>query len=162
MEQISLNLKPIMHHFKSEQLIPVSIAEAWDFFSNPANLIVLTNPNLKMKMESENGLTPIFAGKILKIRVKLFGFFPSSFLSEITEVEAPKFFIDTQLKGPFAFWQHKHLLSEIEGGTRITDEVTLKFPLGFLGIIAYRVFGKMYMKTIFDYRKLVLEKKFPG
>ena len=119
-----------MHTFHSEQYLPIPLEQAWEFFANPANLMVLTDSKMKMKMESENGLTPIFTGKVLKITVKLFGLFPSSFLSEMTEVKAPDYFIDTQLTGPFAFWQHKHLLTEIEGGTKITDEVTLKFPLG--------------------------------
>ena len=149
-----------MHYFHSEQNLPISLEQAWEFFSNPANLMVLTNPKMKMQMESKNGLTPIFAGKVLKISVKLFGFFPSSFLSEMTEVKPPDYFIDTQLTGPFAFWQHKHLLTEIEGGTKITDDVTLKFPLGWLGVIAFHLFGKKYLQKIFAYRKLVLEQQF--
>ena len=159
-EGINLSLKNIMHLFKSEQNLPISINQAWDFFSNPANLMVLTHPKMKMKMESENGLNPIFKGKILKISVTLFGFFPSTFLSEISEVQAPDFFIDTQLKGPFAFWQHKHLLTEIDGGTKITDEVTLKFPLGFIGVVANYLFGKKYLENVFKYRKKVLDERF--
>ncbi len=149
-----------MHTFHSEQYLPIPLEQAWEFFANPANLMVLTDSKMKMKMESENGLTPIFTGKVLKITVKLFGLFPSSFLSEMTEVKAPDYFIDKQLTGPFAFWQHKHLLTEIEGGTKITDDVTLKFPLGFIGVIAFHLFGKKYLQKIFAYRKLVLEKQF--
>lgn len=149
-----------MHHFHSEQDLPISKEQAWEFFSNPANLMVLTHPKMQMQMESENGLIPIFAGKVLKIKIKLFGFFPSFFLSEMTEIKAPDYFIDTQLTGPFAFWQHKHLLTKIEGGTKITDDVTLKFPLGFLGVVAYHLFGKKHLIKIFAYRKLVLEKQF--
>lgn len=149
-----------MHKFHSEQNLPVSKDQAWVFFSDPANLMLLTDSKMQMKMESKNGLTPIFAGKVLKITVKLFGLFPSSFLSEMTEVKAPDYFIDTQLTRPFAFWQHKHLLTEIEGGTKITDEVTLKFPLGFIGVIAFHLFGKKHLQKIFAYRKVALEKQF--
>lgn len=149
-----------MHHFQTTQDLPVSLDQAWDFFSDPANLIVLTHPKMDVWMESENGLTPIFPGKILKIRIKLFGYIPSSFLSEITEVKAPHYFIDTQLKGPFGYWQHKHLLTTIDGGTRVTDDVKFKFPMGPLGVLAYNIFGKQYLKGIFDYRHMFLEKKF--
>lgn len=149
-----------MHQFYTEQIIPVPLDQAWNFFSNPANLMVLTHPKMKMKMESQNGLTPIFEGKVLKIKVKLFGIFSTSFLSEITEIKAPNYFMDTQLTGPFAFWQHKHSLSKVEGGTKVIDEITLKFPLGFVGTVAYDLFGKKYLIKIFAYRKLVLEKQF--
>ena len=149
-----------MHHFTTVQNLPIPLEQAWEFFSNPSNLMVLTHSKMKMQMGSENGLTPIFKGKLLRIRIKLFGFFPTTFLSEITEVQAPSKFIDTQLKGPFAFWQHKHILTEIDGGTKITDDLKFKFPLGFLGLLAYHLFGKKYLKTIFEYRKMVLEKKF--
>lgn len=149
-----------MHLFYSEQIIPVSLNQAWDFFSNPANLMVLTDPKMKMKMESENGLTPIFEGKVLKIRVQLFRIFPTSFLSEITEIKAPDYFIDTQLTGTFAFWQHKHSLLKAEGGTKILDEVSLKFPLGLVGVLAYHLFGKRQLETVFAYRKMVLENRF--
>ncbi len=157
-DYIYLNLR--MHRFYTEQNLPVSKDQVWKFFSDASNLMILTHPKMKMTMESENGLTPIFEGKILKIKIKLFGIFPSFFLSEITELQAPDFFIDTQLKGPFAYWQHKHLLTEIDGGTKITDEVTFKFPLGFMGVAAYHLFGKEYLKGVFDYRKIVLEKRF--
>lgn len=149
-----------MHKFISEQTVPISLDQAWEFFSNPANLIVLTNPKMKMKMESENGLMPIFEGKVLKIKITLFGIFPSSFLSEITEIKAPDYFIDTQLTGPFAFWQHKHSLIKVEGGTKVLDEVTLKFPLGLLGVLAYHLFGKRQLEMVFAYRKRVLEDRF--
>ena len=149
-----------MDTFHSEQNLPISLEQAWEFFSNPANLIVLTNPKMKIKMESENGLMPIFEGKVLKIKIALFGIFPSAFLSEITEIKAPDYFIDTQLTGPFAFWQHKQSLIKVEGGTKVLDEVTLKFPLGLLGVLAYNLFGKRQMETVFAYRKLVLENTF--
>jgi len=115
---------------------------------------------MKMEMESENGLVPIFAGKVLKIKIKLLGIFPSSFLSEMTEVKGPDYFIDTQLTGPFAYWQHKHSFIEIPSGTKITDEVNLKFPLGILGLLVYRLFGKKHLEGIFYYRKKVLEERF--
>ena len=115
---------------------------------------------MKMTMESENGLLPIFEGKVLKIGIRIFGIFPSSFLSEITEIKPLEYFIDTQLTGPFAYWQHKHLLIKTETGVKIHDQISLKFPLGWIGQMAYHIFGKSHLQGVFEYRKKVLEEKF--
>jgi ligand-binding SRPBCC domain-containing protein len=149
-----------MHYFTSEQNLSISLEEAWSFFSNPANLIVLTHPKMGMTMTSDNGLTPIFEGKVLKIGIKIFGIFPSSFLSEITEIKPLEYFIDTQLTGPFAYWQHKHLLIKTENGVTIVDQINLKFPLGLIGQFAYKLFGKRHLQNVFNYRKQVLVNRF--
>jgi len=39
-----------IHVINSEQELPISMAEAWEFFSTPANLEKLTPKNLQFKI----------------------------------------------------------------------------------------------------------------
>lgn len=61
-------------------------------------------------------------------------------LAEITELdEANTTFVDTQIKGPFRSWVHRHV---VEGGPEpdratLTDDIAYELPLGGLG----RLFG---------------------
>jgi ligand-binding SRPBCC domain-containing protein len=38
-----------MHQFKAEQFLPITKEKAWDFFSSPKNLSVITPPEMDFK-----------------------------------------------------------------------------------------------------------------
>ena len=46
-----------MKVLKTIQFLPVSITDAWDFFSNPANLKTITPPYMGFDITSENACT---------------------------------------------------------------------------------------------------------
>jgi ligand-binding SRPBCC domain-containing protein len=81
-------------------------------------------------------------------------------MTEITEVEEQKFFIDKQRKGPYAIWHHEHYFKETEGGVEMIDIVHYKNPLGFIGEIANSLFVKRQLKRIFEYRFQKVEEIF--
>jgi ligand-binding SRPBCC domain-containing protein len=68
--------------------------------------------------------------------------------------------VDEQRVGPYAMWHHQHKIEPIEGGVLMTDIVSYKPPLGFLGAIANALFIKRQLKGIFDYRTVALERRF--
>jgi ligand-binding SRPBCC domain-containing protein len=45
------------------------------------------------------------------------------FTSEITACECPDFFQDTMVSGAFATFQHDHIFEELQGKTRMIDEL---------------------------------------
>ncbi len=85
----------------------------------------------------------------------------SSWVTEITRVEAQKFFIDEQRFGPYKMWHHEHWFEAVDDEkTLIIDKISYKIPLGFVGHIGQNVFIKKQLKSIFNYRFTVLEKLF--
>ena len=76
-----------------------------------------------------------------------------NWMTEITQVEHEKYFIDEQRFGPFKFWHHQHHFKEIANGVEMTDILTYGLPLGFIGEIAHELFVANKLKETFNYRE---------
>ncbi len=55
---------------------------------------------------------------------------PRRWKSRIVEWRPPRLFTYQQAQGPFVYFEHEHLLLEIEGGTRVIDRVSYRVPGG--------------------------------
>ncbi|TVR38549.1 MAG: cell division inhibitor [Cryomorphaceae bacterium] len=143
-----------------KQFLPISMEEAWAFFSNPSNLAKITPPHMGFVIRSGADKT-MYAGQLITYTVKPFPGVPLTWVTEITQVNEPHFFIDNQVFGPYSLWHHQHFFKPVEGGIEMEDIVHYKIPLGILGRIAHALFVKRQLKQIFDYRVKVLEERFP-
>jgi len=141
------------------QCLPISIADAWSFFSDPQNLPKITPPSLQLKITSEQFDT-IYAGMIITYRVSPFPGIPMNWVTEITHVDKPHLFIDEQRFGPYRFWHHQHHFREIEGGVEIRDIVHYSLLISPLDGIINSLIVKRQLSEIFSYRRRYLEKKF--
>ncbi len=147
------------YSLKTVQHLPIDIKQAWEFFSNPANLQQITPSQLGFSIISSHHGVKMYAGQIIEYKVKPVLGIPLYWMTEITHVEDRKYFIDEQRFGPYALWHHQHHFKEVENGVEMTDIVHYKLPLGILGRIAHELFVKKQLKEIFDYRyKVVAEK----
>jgi ligand-binding SRPBCC domain-containing protein len=141
-----------LHHFQSSQKLPISLEKAWDFFSDPQNLKVITPPEMGFVVHKDFDGRKTYSGQIINYTVRpIFGI-PLNWTTEITHVNAPHFFVDEQRFGPYAFWHHKHHFSEIDGGVLMEDSVHYIVPLGIFGQIANALFIKRQLNQIFDFR----------
>ena len=145
---------------KSVQKLPITIEQAWDFFSNPNNLLVITPPSLQLKVTNEVFGDEVYAGQIISYRVKPLLNISFYWMTEIKHVEKYKMFVDEQRKGPYALWHHQHHFKKIDGGMEMTDIVHYKNPLSFLGSIANKLFVSKKVNEIFEYRKVKIESLF--
>ena len=146
-----------VHSIKTVQLIKISMDEAWDFFSSPANLQKITPEKLGFKIVSKHHGEKMYAGQIIEYYVKpLFGI-PLYWMTEITHVVDKKYFIDEQRFGPYTMWHHQHHFKETPEGLEMTDIVHYKLPFGILGELAHTLFVKKQLQGIFDYRFKVVE-----
>lgn len=102
----------------------------------------------------------MYAGQVISYIVKPVAGIPMRWITEITHVNEPNYFVDEQRSGPYAFWHHKHFLKEIPGGVEMRDLIHYTLPLGPLGWIANNLFVKKQLQDIFLYRKMVLEELF--
>ena len=50
-------------------------------------------------------------------------------------------------------WHHTHAFEDADGGTRMTDRVRYRLPLGPLGELAHPVFVRRTLERIFDFRR---------
>jgi ligand-binding SRPBCC domain-containing protein len=141
-----------MHLLKTVQKIPVDIKTAWGFFSSPENLKVITPPQMGFNITSQYREDKMYSGMIISYIVKPFPLIPVNWVTEITHVNEPYYFVDEQRFGPYTFWHHQHKFREAEGGTEITDIVHYKLPFWFLGKIINALIVKHQLKKIFEYR----------
>ena len=146
-----------LHLLKAEQKLPISRAEAWEFFSDAANLAKITPPSLGFEVVSPLS-ERMYAGMIIQYRVRpLFGV-AVGWVTEITHVDEPNLFVDEQRFGPYRFWHHQHLFRELPGGTEVRDVVHYALPAG--AGAARNLLVAPRLAEIFDYRREVLETTF--
>ncbi len=136
------------------QKMPVSLEKAWDFFSSPLNLAKITPEEMAFKVTSNiNPIDKMYAGMIITYKVSPVAGIKLNWMTEITQVEDQRYFIDEQRFGPYQFWHHQHHFKSIPGGVEMTDVLTYGMPLGFLGTIANSLFVANKLQQIFKYRK---------
>jgi ligand-binding SRPBCC domain-containing protein len=149
-----------VYSIKTIQKLPITLDQAWDFFSSPANLKEITPDNLGFKIISQHHGDKMYTGQIIEYTVSPVLGIPMYWMTEITHVEDKKYFVDEQRYGPYSMWHHQHHFKTIEGGVEMTDIVHYKLPLWFLGDIANVLFVNKQLKNIFDYRYKIVEQKF--
>ena len=149
-----------VYSLKTVQTIPISLDEAWDFFSSPANLQEITPDNLGFKIISKYHGDTMYAGQVIEYKVSPLLGIPLYWMTEMTHVEDKKYFVDEQRYGPYSMWHHQHHFKVVEGGVEMTDIVHYKLPLWFLGDIANTVLVKKQLQQIFDYRFKKVEALF--
>ena len=149
-----------VYSLKTVQLLPISLDEAWDFFSSPKNLQKITPVDMGFSIISKHHGETMYAGQIIEYTVKPLLGIPLYWMTEITQVNDKKYFIDQQRFGPYSLWHHQHHFKAVVGGVEMTDIVHYKMPFWFLGDIANSLFVKKQLKGIFDFRFTKAEELF--
>ncbi len=140
------------------QRLPISMDEAWAFFSSPRNLKHITPPEMRFEILSNSGSEVMYAGQIITYHVRPLLGIKMFWMTEITHVEQGKYFVDEQRIGPYSIWHHQHHFKAIPGGVEMTDIVTYRVPLGFLGEWLAGWLVKKKLEAIFDYRFKMLSQ----
>ena len=138
-------------HIDRAQLVPLSLDEAFGFFADASNLEAITPPWLRFRI-----LTPqpvvVREGTLIDYRLTLHRV-RVRWRTRIERWEPGRRFVDAQIEGPFALWQHTHTFEETSGGTLIRDRVDYRMPLGALGRLAHGLLIGRDLERIFDYRR---------
>lgn len=146
-----------MYQFSASQYVPVPPDRVWAFFSDAANLPRLTPPHMKPRLRDAPP-AKMETGMRVRLQVRPILGIPMPFASEITVVEPPHRFVDELRQGPFAAWQHEHHFAPEGSGTRITDTVRYRLPLGFLGKLFHGWLVKQEIEKLFAYRHRATEQ----
>lgn len=151
-----------VYQLNRKQKIDRPIDEVWEFFSSPNNLRKITPADMDFNVRSELP-DEMYPGMIIEYQVRPIASIPVTWVTEITQLQPPHFFIDEQRIGPYSFWHHQHHFRSlgIKGGTEIVDLVHYSVPLGILGRFAHWLFIDKQLNAIFDYRNEVIGQLFP-
>jgi ligand-binding SRPBCC domain-containing protein len=148
-----------LHTLEQEQVLPITLAEAWEFFSSPANLNEITPSDLGFEITSAPE-PKMYEGQIITYRVRIAPFVWLPWVTEIKCVDEGRSFIDEQRFGPYKFWHHRHEFETVPGGVLMRDKVHYGLPFGPFGGIAHAVFVRRKLEWIFGFRKRILAERF--
>jgi ligand-binding SRPBCC domain-containing protein len=144
-----------MRQLEFMQFLPIPLEEAWAFFSNPANLQKITPEDMKFIIRSEVP-EKIYPGLIIIYTVSPLFRIPVKWVTEITHVKEPFYFVDEQLSGPYFVWHHEHHFKEVPGGVMMIDRLFYKVPMGFIGNILDTLLIHKKVQGIFLHRTKAL------
>jgi ligand-binding SRPBCC domain-containing protein len=148
-----------LYRLRFTQKLPIHLSQAWDFFSNPANLSRITPAWLNFEVTSDLP-ERMYAGMLITYRIRPIAGLPLSWVTEITHVDEPYSFIDEQRFGPYRFWHHRHLFREKSDGIEVEDVVHYALPLGVIGRLINRLIIRRRLEEIFEFRRRALEEIF--
>jgi ligand-binding SRPBCC domain-containing protein len=142
-----------------KQKLPITVDQAWEFLSSPANLKTITPDYMSFDIVSVLD-RPMYPGQIIQYIVTPLLGIKTKWVTEITQVVDKKYFVDEQRFGPYALWHHKHFIKAIEGGVEMEDIIDYKVPFGFLGRLVHPFLVQPKLEEIFTYRKEKLTELF--
>jgi ligand-binding SRPBCC domain-containing protein len=143
----------------------------------PANLAKISPAKFSPLVEFSGDLRD---GARATIKIAPLGIPLFSWVAVFSEVQSSgdkRKFVDTQEKGPFAFWRHQHIFEAgqqwIEGrrsgskvkfeqpGTWMRDRVEYEPPAGPLGDLLDKIRIRLELENLFAYRYEKLREFFP-
>jgi len=146
---------------KTEQAIPISLEEAWNFFSSPLNLAKITPREMNFVVTSDfNENTKMYPGMVITYTITPVLGIKLNWMTEITHVMEGKYFVDEQRFGPYALWHHQHHFKAIKGGVLMTDILNYAIPYGIMGRLANSIFVAKQVNNIFSYREKAIKDLF--
>ncbi len=151
-----------VHTLRVSQFLPVERSDLWEFLCQPGNLSEITPSEMGFRVTSPVNSGVMYSGQIITYKVMPFKGIRVNWVTEISHLREGWYFVDEQRFGPYRFWHHKHFLEEVEGGTCMSDLVTYKMPLGWIGRIMNLLLVRRKLRQIFEYRQRVLEDRFGG
>jgi ligand-binding SRPBCC domain-containing protein len=142
--------------FVKESVIEASAKRVFAFHEAPDAFERLQPP--WQQAEIVQPPTSLEVGTRVELRIRL-GPFWQTLIAEHVAYEPGKMFADRMLKGPFASWLHRHIVSP-RGPDRcvLTDDIEYELPLGLLGRIFGGALARRQLEQMFDYRHEVTRR----
>lgn len=148
-----------LRRLERSQVVARPLEEIFEFFGDPRSLEQLTPAFLHFHFLNKPPLR-METGTVLHYRVRLYGV-PVRWITCIDEFEPPRRLIDSQMSGPYAYWQHTHLFEAIsKDATLIRDLVRYRMPLPPFGEVAHSLFVARVLHQIFDFRTTEIRRLF--
>ena len=140
-----------IHILERTQIVPLPRPDVFAFFADARNLEAITPRFLRFQILPPVPST-LEAGSRIDYRLSLLGV-PFRWRTRIAAWEPGVRFVDVQERGPYALWHHTHTFADVAGGTRVSDQVEYRLPLGALGEVAHPIMVRRTLARIFDHRR---------
>jgi len=141
------------------QHLPVALETAWQFFTDPYNLLKITPAWLDFRIVSGSGAR-LYPGMIISFRVTPLARLSYLWVTEVTQVNAPYFFVDEMRFGPYRFWHHQHRFTPNANGVSVEDTIHYAVKGGPVGRFLNRVWVRPKLNEIFAFRSRTLATLF--
>lgn len=145
--------------FEHSSVINTTMDAIWDFHEDPQAFAKLTPPPIFVQVHRRD-LDSLTDGEMEF--TLWFGPVPIRWLAQHEPGPTEHSFADRMMRGPVAYWLHRHIFEEVEGGIRLTDRITIQHKPGAAGILTRLMFGGLPLRFLFIYRhlrtRLTLEK----
>jgi ligand-binding SRPBCC domain-containing protein len=156
--------------YRTEQWLPYSVPAVFAALANPGNLPQLMPAWQKARI-AEGSIVPppptpspraiVAAGVGTRLLLSFCPFPHSPFRvrweAQIIEFAWNDHFVDLQMRGPFAFWSHRHSVSATtrDGirGACVVDLIEYELPFGPLGRFAHRLWLRTQIERSFAHRQ---------
>jgi ligand-binding SRPBCC domain-containing protein len=141
-----------VHVLERSQRLALPATRAFAFYADALNLEAITPPWLAFRVATP-GPIEMRTGTLIDYRLRLHGV-PVRWRTRIEAWEPPERFVDVQVRGPYALWEHTHTF-EPDGAHAVVirDRVRYALPFGPLGRLAHALFVRRDLERIFDHRR---------
>ena len=146
--------------FVATSRIPASAEAVFEWHEAPGTFEQLTPPWARVRVVSHEG--GIRDGARVSLLV---GPAPFSLRWDLEhrDYQHGRSFTDVQRRGPFRYWNHRHLITpQGPDACVLEDTIEYELPLGRLGWLLGRPFMQRKLKRLFAYRHAVTRRAFEG
>lgn len=136
--------------FVKESVIAASVERVFAFHELPDALARLTPPWESSRVIQMAKISEVGSEAIIETRI--LGLFPARWVARHTVYDPPRMFEDVQVKGPFQFWRHRHLIRPHANGALLRDEIEYEPPFHIFGQLAAPFLIIPRLEKLFGYR----------
>lgn len=121
-----------MPHYTVTIEIARPLADMFDFFTRPKNLVQFTPPDYNLELVT--GPEVLAQGERLVWQGRRWGI-TQKLIQEVATFDVEKLIIVEQKQGPFKRWIQAHHFEPADAGTRIIEKIEFDPPGGMLGFL---------------------------
>ena len=138
--------------FESTLEVPVPVDQLFSWHEMPGAFERLTPPFDPVKIKKRKGGID---GGTVHIKMNL-GPIPLTWIAKHHSYKKNVQFLDEQVSGPFAEWNHKHLFEKLDTkSSKLIDKIDYRLPLEPFGSVFGGKFTKEKIRQMFAYRRNV-------
>jgi ligand-binding SRPBCC domain-containing protein len=138
--------------------VAADLDRAWQFFSTPGNLPLITPRWLGFAMAMKTPVT-IELDAMLDYTIRWMKI-PIKWRTRIIDWSPPRQFIDLQVSGPYRLWHHQHRFEpSSRGGTVCFDRVVYALPVPLLRRLVHPLIVRRQLREVFRFRRRAIGQR---
>ncbi|HZR81420.1 MAG TPA: SRPBCC family protein [Candidatus Binatia bacterium] len=143
--------------FVKETRIAASAEAVFAFHERPDALALLQPPWQAAEIVQPPSSLAVGTRVVLRVR---FGPFRRTIDAEHVAYEPGRMFADRMVRGPFASWLHRHVVTPIgPAESLLTDDVEYELPFGAVGRLLGARLAERELERLFEYRHAVTRRE---